>query len=322
MIRKIVALVVSVVLVVSIVIPICDSIDDSSSNVLDVIVIDGQSNGAQTIDGALPESVDPTKVTGQIPLLKNKLYYYGTSEHPAVYGTNPSNPSYDTTFQSYSIHNMVKGNQYIIGGIEPSLAYYLSQKTGNDVLVLNVAVGASPISWHIPTATGGIWTNDYLTHAFAEISGYSKINRLGWVWLQGEADRNNSVEGYIEDFDKIKAYYDEIGFNECVIVNNRDAWGGNSIIAQERIVEGDPNVRFAPIDTNTFTIENGLLRHDGLHYTQFARNLIGESVASMFDSNDYSQSVKAIVNILPSLILVGILVGFAGSIFYDRFIRV
>lgn len=308
--------IVAIILMGSLLVPVLN--DATENDTLDVLVITGQSNAAYR------ESVDyrvsPEVATANLSE-SGALYYYGTSTAPVAYEII-GDPTYDTTFESYSIQNMCNGNQYVIGGLEAPLGITIHNRTGNDVLVLNVAVSGAPIDWLSPTGKWGTFAAGVIEHALADVAGhYDKINKIGWICLQGEADETTAIDTYKTKFMLMADYLGSMGFDTGYIVPSRTAEGGNSIIAQKELAEEYDNLHIVADGLpDTFTTSNGLLYTDGIHYTELGRIKIGIAAANAMELPNKSvmSSMEPLLFAIPVIILAGLVVGVASLAFRAR----
>lgn len=302
----VIAAAIATIVLTMVLIPILDDAEHPG-NTLDVIVIDGQSNAAYYTG---TNRVNPNLI--DLPIPHNKLMYYGTENAPN---------DFLTPEDSDGIYEMNRDGRWIIGGIEPTLAYYYSERSGNDVLTINIARGAQSITALSPP-DGEYWIlgAQAISDALSMVSGYTTVNMIGWVMLQGESDKNMAIDTYKENFLNLADYFDSIGANQCYIVKTRDYYGGNATIAQDQLVQEYDNIHMATTITDTFTEANGdLVNGDPIHYSQRGRNIVGEAVGEYIPV--YSPPGSEIISIIPVVIVAAILlaiVGVVGSMILKR----
>jgi len=286
--------------------------DAWDGEVLDVFIIDGQSNAAYGTDN----NVAVVNQDFQDAPSK-KLLYYGTDSAPIGY-VSLSNPTYDTTYESYSIHEMYDSG-WKIGGYEPGLAYTISQRTNHDVLILNLGVNGATVSQLTPEGVAGQYGKPILTHALEEVKDqYDTINMIGFMWAQGESDRLTSIPAYESDFMKVFGMMEEYGAKKCYIVESRSNWG-NSVAAQVDLMHKYSNVLLGTSIANTFTTDNGLLISDGVHYSQHARDIIAKIIGEKVDLNEPENSgTYEILGAVVVVSIVAVIVAAAGLIFIRR----
>lgn len=305
-IKLIPSIFVIIVLLTSLLLPIISDFGEDSK-VADVVIIAGQSNAAYR--ESIPYRVDPNIATRELPL-SDSLYYYGTLTSPATYEII-GDPTYDPTFESYSLHKMCRDSRYIIGGLEAPLGIGIHNITGHDVIVLNVAVSSATISWLDPDGVWGTFASGVISHAMDMINAkYHTVNKIGWVCLQGESDMNTSIDAYKTNFIRLMDYMDSFGFNNGYIVPPRESRGGNAYIAQYDLASEYNNLHISTNIQNSFTVENGLLYGDDLHYTELGRIEIGKAVVDSMDlpKND-SMSIKPLLYVIVPLIIVSVIMG-------------
>lgn len=308
-VKKIVCVVIAIVLAVTILIPITDVRNDSET--LNVIIIDGQSNGAYW------NICDPSVVQEDYDVVPtHNLYYYG-ADIPIKYNGG----EYDHTFKSYDIHPMWD-NGWLIGGYEPILANELSERSNRDTLVINIAIGGLSIISLQPTGAGGIYGFEVIENALSKIEGYDRIDMVGWIWIQGETDDELGIDIYTYGFNDLADKFDSIGAKNCYVVGVRDSYGGNSQIALREIAKKDPNVTFVTDIAETFTEENGLLKPgDPLHFSQKGRDVIATILGNEIPISKYGETpdiIRTFVQLIPVLVIVGLLSIISALFFINR----
>lgn len=299
MLKKIVLLTIGIIIIGSVLYPIVSSQD--SDDVLEVLIIAGQSNAAYR-----NENIDV--VNAEVGLPSTSAYYYGTDSSPIFYGW-AGDPTYDTSFESYALHSMVQGDSWKVGGYEAPLAKYIGDYTGHNVLIINVGISSAAIDYLLPSNTGGEYVANVIARALDEIPEAYKIHKLGVVWAQGESDTHTPINTYLSKFNQIQEWYAERGFSDWYLIQTRETNGVNSHSAQVRIVNEDHNVIFGSTAPDSFTVANGLMESDNLHYTQKGRIVIADDIEQVLDlpakTLDYSRMIGVIPVICILLLLVG-----------------
>lgn len=302
--------VIALTLIMVVLIPFTNIKSDNST--LDVIIIDGQSNGAYS-RYCLPEVVQEDYL--EIPT--HNLYYYGTEQYPIGYYAG----DYDKTFSSYSIYPIWDGSWHI-GGYEPILANELSKRSNHDVLVINISIGGASISELEPNTYGGTYGFNAISDALTKVNGYNTINMVGWIWIQGESNKNTPIDLYEIGFKNIQNKFYSIGAKNCYIVEVPDRYGGNSNIALQNIANNDPNVKMFSDITNAFTVNNGcLVDGDEIHWTQKGRNEISTILGDDIQVTSYGNYPTALINfvaIIPIFVIIGLIVGIFGYFLINR----
>lgn len=305
-----------IILIGSFMIPVFNDLTENDT--LDVLVITGQSNAAYR--ESYDYRVSPEVATANLQE-SSDLYYYGSATSPVTYEVI-GDPTYDTTFESYSIRNMCEDGEYVIGGLEAPLAITIHNRTGNDVLILNVAVSGAPIDWLSPSGKWGTFAAGVIEHALSDVSGqYDKINKIGWICLQGEADSTTAIDTYKTKFMLMANYLGSMGFDTGYIVPSRTTVGGNSVIAQKELAEEHSNLHIvADGIPDTFTTSNGLLYSDGIHYTELGRIKIGVAAANAMELPTKSavSQIEPMILAIPVIIIAALLIGVATLVFRMR----
>ena len=294
----IVAIAVACIMLTMVLMPVIEDAEHGPA-ALDVIIIDGQSNAEYSTSAA---RVNPAKI--DLPIPDHRLLYYGTETAANyLYGNVPST----------GIYEMNRDGYWVIGGIEATLAYYYSQRSDHDVLTINVAVGAQSITKLAPEGTYWEKGAACISEALSMISGYSRINMVGWIMMQGEADKNMAIDTYKEHFMDLSEYFDSIGASQCYIVKTREYYGGNATIAQSELVEEYDNIHMATTITDTFTEANGMLvSGDPIHYSQLGRNAVGQALGEYIEV--YELPGNEILSSIPVIIAVGIVIAVIAAI--------
>lgn len=316
-IKSIVVLAIGIILIATLTVPYC--FPQTNEETLDVVVVDGQSNAQYW--GWNTNNICSATIVNESGLEapEHNLYYYGDST-PTFYGPVYTQPTYDTTLASYDLHLMYENDAWTIGGYGPTMAKMISERSGHDVLVIDVGVGAAPIQWLTSTGPGGIWAVKIIQDALDKVpSGYS-VDMLGMVWAQGESDSLTNVDTYIGYFDNLyEKFNTEFGLEKVYIIKTRDAYGGNSITAQEQLAEDNDNITIATSITDDFTIDNGLLVSDGLHYSQAGRTAIAEVLGEVIEYNDHSENESLeLLKVIPIILVVALVVGAIGFVVVKR----
>lgn len=295
-IKLIITLALSLILITSLVVPTIEGTMDPAE--LDVIIIDGQSNAEYSTNVARTNAgiID-------LPSPTHKLMYYGTANYAEHY------PGFDNA----EIWEMNRNNQWMIGGLEPYLAYVYSERSGHDVLTINVARGAMSISWLAPSGEGGEYAAEVITDALNKISGYRFVNMVGWVMLQGEHDKTMAVDTYKSYFLELADYFDSIGASQCYIGATREYYGGNATIAQKELSMEYSNIHLVTEISETFTEANGMLvSGDPIHYSQKGRNVMATELANGMGITDHGNT--DLLKVIPVMLLAALLLMAAGYI--------
>lgn len=291
MIKKILAVVICLIIICSCTIPI---ILDTKEEQLAIVVIEGQSNAGYWGNLGLDIMND------EIPLPENNVYYYGTKTGPMY--TDWRDIQYDPTFKSYAIHSMVSNDKWKIGLIDAYIGYSIQKEYNIDVLVINAAISGISINLLLPDNQGGKYVQDVVTHAINEASKMGTIKKVGFIWIQGEADYGTPVNTYINKFSKIADMNKELGLDKGYIVETRS---GNAATAQIKICDNNPNMILASTAPPSFTIENGLMLNDDVHYSGEGRLVVAKDIAEKIQLD---LNFNNLLLIIPTIMIVAIIV--------------
>lgn len=272
---------------------------------LDVILALGQSNNAYA-------NVDPSEAP--VPLL-GTAYYYGTATAP-VTGKNYADLS------SASMRPINVDGTAAIGDKAPAFCkeYYLN--SGHKVYYVNGSWdGSSIVDWQ-PGEIRFTAASTVLAKAIEEIdTDYYSVTYTGYTWIQGEADNYIMTSAQYEEYfitmnEAILS--GEMGekFTYCAMCKIAPRFS-TICTAQLKIGEDLKTVTvITPVDS--FTIDNGLMGSDNLHYTQAGDNIVGKQLAEVLSDVYYPSSYTNIVklfDVFPVLLIVSIVLAAAGMIF-------
>lgn len=268
LLKEITGVFVVIVLVGSILVP---TISDYDREDVDIFIIAGQSNAAYLHYDI--DTCDPKVGEGY-------AYYYGTSISPIIYGSH-STPTYDPTLESYSIQSANSSN---LAHLESPFSETYHEKTGHDVVTINVGISGSSIQeWQ---SNGFAWSyaTTVINDALEKLSNYD-LHLMGFIWIQGESDSSMTAEDYTSYFLNTFELFKNKGFADCFISKvrcdsstsgQRNPVGPSN--AQIAMSEEYPHIHMATQIADTFTVSNGLMESDNLHYNQLGQNLIGVAV--------------------------------------------
>lgn len=250
---------------------------------LDVWLLTGQSNAAYYGESRYdPDTATPVPKMGT-------SYYYGTSSAPVVFA-NPFEPD-----SSYGIYDMVdtSTNTAKIGNIELPFAGQYQKYTNHKVLVVNGALSGASIEKLIPGGEVYTFMQTAFSDAMSKVNtSYYNINSCGYIWAQGESNSSTLVDSYKMYFmeiynslsgqDQAHVFNADYNLPVCMIVQTREADSVNAAEAQEQLAAENDGIFLATTITQTFTVANGLLNGDNVHYTQLGDNKIGVALAKYF----------------------------------------
>lgn len=268
LIKGVLGATVVIILVGSILVPAIEGADRED---LDVFIVAGQSNAAYLHYDL--NQCDPKIGEGY-------AYYYGDPTSPIVYGSH-SNPTYDTTLGSYSIQSAKSSN---LAHLEAPFSETYHALTGHNVVTINVGISGTTIQeWQ---SDGFAWSyaSSVIDDALEKLSDYD-LHLKGFIWIQGESNSSMTEENYISYFLNTFELFKDKGFNDCFIskvrrdtstTGQRNPVGPSN--AQIAMSQEYPHIHMATEIADTFTVSNGLMESDNLHYNQLGQNLIGVAV--------------------------------------------
>ena len=285
-------------------IPVC--LEDSNPD-LYVFVIAGQSNAEYAGTGISDMNDSGIKPDAEV-------LYYGSASMPIQCGYKViSGTTYltdhDSSLNSYSIHSMYHDNQWIIGCLESIIAGKISDRSHTNILIINVAIGGASVDMLQPTNIGGQYVKNVIDDALSKVPSKYNIVKLGYAWLQGEADAATAIDTYKQKFGVINGWYESQGFDKCYLVQTRPYDGGNASTAQLEICSSDPDVYLASTAPQGFTVANGLMNADNRHYSGEGRFIVGSQIGSMVILKDLPEDdTNHLIQIIPLIVICSLIV--------------
>lgn len=279
---------------------------------LGVFLLWGQSN-------AMYGYYDVT-VANECPPCETNGYYFGSTVGPTV-----SYPNADRTaltndpLSNAELRSMINPDgSFKIGNIEASFTSAYSDNNQNiRPYFVNASVAGCALQYFIPGALGNTNIHTIWDAAIDAIDlDKFEVQKQCWIMVQGESDGGWTTEQtylslFAQVYDDLKTTTD---LDEGLIVRTRDTETFSTICqAQDAIVKTYPDIHMGCTATSSFTVENGLLRDDNLHYTQKGDNIIGEDCAETWMSLT-DPAPMASLSILKLIPLLLILAGVAGII--------
>ncbi|QIB68948.1 hypothetical protein Ami103574_06260 [Aminipila butyrica] len=243
---------------------------------------DGSQEEKLVITRTIKAPLDIYLITGQ----SNASYYYAEPEMATV--TKPGTAyHYSELVGGMEICPMNdKDGAMQRGNLEAAMSRTLYDLTGKKVLLINAGVSGRKIETFLP-GTGDsyryidqVWQNiqrylhdeTYLSHYEPRIKSY--------IWAQGESDVNTAVSIYKADYIKLHQLLTspDYGFQYGFIIKVRSIYA-QSAEAQEELADENADIAIATRSADKFSVENGKMRFDDLHYSQIGDNLLGEETA-------------------------------------------
>lgn len=272
---------------------------------LDVYMLAGQSNATYS-NPDLSVAVKPMIGTG---------YYYGTQTTPTV------RIDYDPSIcQMYDLID--PSGSLRVGDKAPAFVKTYYEKTGHKVFFITAGISGESIENFQPYSSS-VWLHmdSVLTNALKSVDkNQFDVSVMGYFWLQGESNPGATPEYYESKFLSMHnaILKGDLGekFSKCFIAKVRYVTGKNVSATQLNLAEEYNSIVMAVPNTDLFTVENGLMNQDNIHYSQLGNNELGikfaESVVKTYglEKEPYSfDHLKVILGILPIIISIALIVG-------------
>lgn len=265
---------------------------------LDVFVALGQSNNAY---------VNYDAATAICPDI-GTAYYYGTTSKLTT-GTD-----YESVF---TIHPMVNTpGTSVIGDKAPAFCKEYYDHSNHKVYYIDGAwSGSSILQWQ-PDA--GMYNAAAATveNAMSVVdTSLFNVSIKGYTWIQGESDEDMTADEYYDYFvimhDAILAGGLSIDLDHCFISKVREIYEGPAE-AQILLASNLDTVTLSTEIVDTFTVANGLMGSDDVHYSQAGDNLVGAALGDSatfyyypwtYEDTPYSSFVV----VVPVILIVALL---------------
>lgn len=281
---------------------------------IDVYVIAGQSNtyASLYVDAATADPL-PSPGTG---------YYYGTTAAPVISKTYNSS-------QCAMRDIVTDEGAAAIGSFWPSLCEKYVNETGHRIYLLNIGLSGQPIATFLPGASNWAHINAAMSDAVAAIDDeLFDYTPLGYVWVQGEGDKTTPIPTYETDFvilnDKLTSGDMALKLPRAFISKVRIAQTESISDAQIWLTQNIKDVVMGSTLPDTFTVENGLMVEDDLHYSQAGCNALGQSLAATLaeylpeDSTPDNKTAMDLLGLVPMLLAVGMIIMIAAVVIARR----
>jgi hypothetical protein len=262
-----------------------------------ITATDGTDTEELVITKTIRAPLDIYLITGQ----SNASYYY--AEPQLATGTKSGT--------AYHYSELIGGEQICPmnnedgsmarGNVEASFCKTIYDLTGEKILMVNAGVSGRKVNTFVPDEGESfkhieyVWQiirehiedEEFLTHYETRIGSY--------IWVQGESDQHTDIDTYKENYMSLhKSLTDEeYDFQYGFIVLTKPKFE-NSYAAQEQLASENSDITIATRSAEHFTVENGKMRFDDLHYSQVGDNLLGEETArSIFKA--YTEGIESVV---------------------------
>lgn len=176
----------------------------------------------------------------------------------------------------------------------------LYELTGEKILMVNAGVSGRKMETFIPYDAQSY---QYISKVWQIIQRYIndeefvknyELKLRSYIWAQGESDTNTDIDFYKNAYMKLHQTLvsDEYGFDYGFIIKVRSIYK-NAAEAQEQLASENSDIAIATRSADHFSVENGKMRFDDLHYSQIGDNLLGEETARSI-SKAYSEGIDAV----------------------------
>ena len=242
----------------------------------DIIIMNGQSNSAYYwIHDWRPESDKaPAPEIGT-------CYYFGRLTDPAMNYLIGS-------IEDYEIHDFIDPNtgDLRIGDKGPGICTEYYKATGHKVFWIQIGIVAKHVAAFVPPSAS-CWTYDLsvMTMFNEDLADLPvEIDRTIMYWAQGEGDKSagTSIATYKSRFmqfwDAAPAAWGH-DIETCYMVSGRTNHMGIINTALAELAAEHDNIKMAvlPALIDSFTVANGLMVDDNLHYTQLGDNAVANA---------------------------------------------
>lgn len=224
-------------------------------------------------------------------------YYYGETDKGLC---TPGFSYHANLCDMYPVLNATS-NEVIVADKCANFVTSYYEKTGHKVYWINSGIGGVDISLFDPDGSNPVmynYTHTVLSDAISKVdtSKYN-INVCDYIWIQGESDASTSITTYKESFMKYHEALTSSGFfsdmsewpvgesfNRCIISLMPPDFI-NSRAAQIQLASEEEDVIIGSDAAKKFTVANGGMDADGLHYAQTGDNIIAEQIVKLCYQN-------------------------------------
>lgn len=263
---------------------------------------------------------DPDIVNEEFTPLKTRAYFYGidngTDYRPIISWKDGNGNVFPEHGQFLPVTS--PDGTYLIGNVEaPFCATYCENNENLRPYIINAGVGGWALQNFLPGTKGGENIHKVLDEALDKVDfDHYTISPGAWIMSQGESNAGTAINTYIGYFDEITLdLKDSYDLDYGLIIQTRKGNSLNAANAQEEIVLTHPHVLMGSTASQTFTVENGLLASDNIHYTQLGDDIVGSQTARTWlnytepPSADYRGLIGLTVPLLILAVLSTLAVG-------------
>ena len=257
---------------------------------------DGTNQETLVINRTLRAPLSIYLITGQ----SNASYYYAEPEYATA--TKPGTAyHYSELIGGVEICPMnAEDGSMNRGNLEASLAHTLYNLTGEKVLLVNGGVSGQKMETFVPIQgpsyqyISKVWQiiQRYINEE--EFQKHYECRLRSYIWAQGESDTHTDIGLYKADFLKLHQMLTgpDYGFDYGFVVKVRSMYT-NAAQAQEELVAENQDLAMATRSSDHFSVENGKMRFDDLHYSQIGDNLLGDETGKSI-ARCYKEGIEAV----------------------------
>lgn len=274
--------------------------------ILDFYCINGQSNACyrQVIEETNPATANPYPARGEGYFIDMLTYH-----HTPI-------PWYDANGDPN------------VGNIPPSFVATYYEQTHHKVLVNFTGVSGRSILKFQPDQEMYNRTLSAMSGAYSDFYSDTEHYILGkkvMIWIQGEADDAYMTSS--EYYDYFMTFWNGIQedspypFDYCMISYLTSNFT-TITEADTMLINNNLDIYLGSKIAQTFTNENGLLKGDGVHYSQAGRNALGESLSEKAvyllghqKTQEYNSMLAKMFDIIPLFIVLALIVGIASRLY-------
>lgn len=261
-----------------------------------ITATDGNKSEELVITKTIRAPLDIYMITGQ----SNASYYYAEPQLATV--TKPGTAyHYSELIGGEQICPMNNKNGSMArGNIEASLGKELYELTGEKILMVNAGVSGQKVDTFVPKDGSSYQHMEYVWGIIQkhldedEFKKHFEPRLKSYIWVQGESDGTTDIDSYKQDYMQIHQVLtgDEYGFQYGFVILTKSKFTG-SYNAQQQLADENTDIAIATKSAESFTVENGKMRFDDLHYSQIGDNLLGEETAkSIFKA--YTEGIDSV----------------------------
>lgn len=284
---------------------ITDEADDSDS--WDVFIVAGQSNtyASIAINASTADPV-PEPETG---------YYFGTA----------TAPTYNTSMNlaDCAIHDLNNNGAAAIGGIYAPFAAEYTQQTGHKVYLIDVGLSGQTLYTFLPDQSNWGHVCDTIAAGIEAIPTSQAWECKGYIWIQGEGDAATPIASYEAMMLTLSDAYSSgamgIRANTGYICKVRESVSANASAAQEYLVEHFDKFKMGTDLADSFTVSNGMMYSDDLHYSQNGCNVLGADLGENIGQDNIPDNTSDnLISVIPTLLVIAVFLSIVSGVIAIR----